>query len=498
MPSGLRTCPYCHQQALTLHTEHTGCYLECHHCGARGPRTAICQQATMHYYSGQESLLRSVIDESPDIILMKNWHGEFLLCNQTLARLYGTTPEAMLGKSDADFNPNQEQVQFYLENIQAIMRAGDTQVIYEQSTDAVSGEVRHFQSIKKPLRGADGSHRILVIAHDITELQRAHQLIEEKEKRYAYAMEAADVGIWDWDIPSGTVTHNSKWCQLLGLDQGMSQHDMAVLAQLIHPDDQPSMMAALNHALQGGSLYQHEQRMLRANGEVIWIHDRGRVMEYDEAGQPIRMVGSMSDITVRKQFEQRLETTTKALERTNARLEFLVSKRTAALERANRELQTMAFKDPLTGISNRIMLDNWLAKQCPANEIVLLMADVDHFKTINDRFGHKVGDQALVAVAQTLVDNTRQSDLVVRWGGEEFLIVLTALSSEQGFRIAEALRQQIAALELLPEQEKITLSMGLASGRVDQFDQAMTRADQALYHSKRAGRNQTTVLPESG
>jgi PAS domain S-box-containing protein len=113
-------------------------------------------------------LLRTVIDENPNIILLKDWHGRFLLGNRALAQLYGTTPEGLVGKDDGAFNPNREQVAFFLENVQGIMRRFETEVVFEESTDVATGQVRYFQSIKKPLRDADGNLQILVIANDIT------------------------------------------------------------------------------------------------------------------------------------------------------------------------------------------------------------------------------------------------------------------------------------------------------------------------------------------
>ncbi|TCK07271.1 sensor domain-containing diguanylate cyclase [Marinobacterium mangrovicola] len=489
-------CSYCGASALQIQKwDEATQFLGCNSCGARGPRTPLCKDPVLQ--SEGDSLLRTVIDESPDIIILKNWEGNFLLCNDTLAKLYDSTPEEMVGKSDADFNPNQEQVDFYLKNVQAVMRSGETQVVYEHSTDSITGEERYYQSIKKPLKGPDGSDRILVIAHDITELTQAHQEIEEKEKRYSYAMDAADVGIWDWDIPNNRVTHNAKWCQLLGLDDQMSEHHMDVLSGLLHPDDREEVMGAIQEALDGNGHYRHEHRMLVGNGEAIWVYDRGRVMEYDADGNPSRMVGSMSDISMRKEFEQRLEQTSRELEKANEGLELLVAERTAALELANQELKRMASRDPLTGVGNRMLFNEWIGLHNASTTLSVLMIDIDHFKQVNDRFGHERGDHVLLAIAQCLKDNIRTNDLLVRWGGEEFLLILVSVSPEQAIEIAESLRQKIEELSLLPSGEAITLSIGIASGNVESIDIAICGADKALYSAKRDGRNRSVMLPRS-
>ena len=120
---------------------------------------------------GDSDILRTVIDENPNIILMKDWDGRFLIGNRALASLYGTTPDELVGKDDGHFNPNADQVNFFLENVRAIMSQSETKIVMEESTDVATGETRYFQSIKKPLTAADGSKQILVIANDVTELK---------------------------------------------------------------------------------------------------------------------------------------------------------------------------------------------------------------------------------------------------------------------------------------------------------------------------------------
>ena len=105
--------------------------------------------------SDANTLLRTVIDENPNIIFMKDWDGKFLIGNHALADLYGTTTEDLVGKDDGAFNPNAEQVAFFLQNARDIMSQSETQVVLEESTHVVTGEVSYFQSIKKPIITAE-------------------------------------------------------------------------------------------------------------------------------------------------------------------------------------------------------------------------------------------------------------------------------------------------------------------------------------------------------
>ncbi len=499
MPVSVVSCPFCHSHApQALADEALRWTVRCPDCGAQGPASASEAEARERWSRAHQGaqLLRTVIDESPDIILMKDWDGRFLLGNRALATLYGTTPQELVGKDDGHFNPNREQVAFYLENVRSVMRGGQTQVVQESSTNAETGEVRHFHSIKKPLTGPDGEPRILVIAHDVTDLQRAHEAIEHRERSYAYAMAAAGEGIWDWDIASGTVVHNAKWCELFGFDTSHLIHRIDEFAALLHEDDRQTVEQALKAALAGDApAYEHEHRMRRQDGSVFWVLDRGRVVERDDGGQPLRMAGSVTDITERKRVEQMLLQTRDALAQSNAMLEQKVADRTAELARANSELTLLARRDALTGLPNRLAANERLHEEFARMKrtgtgYAVLMMDIDHFKAINDTHGHAVGDGVLRHTAELLKASVRESDFVARFGGEEFIAVLPATDSEGAQRVAEKIRQTVATVEA-PVMGHITLSIGLALADADHKDQeqALRAADGRLYEAKRAGRN---------
>ena len=253
-----------------------------------------------------DALFRTVANESRNIILVKDWFGRFVYVNKVLADLYGTTPEAMIGKDDGAFNPNAEQVAFYLNNIQAIMRRFEPEVVFEDSTDVATGQTRHYQSFKKPLRDPDGKLMILVIANDITDVRKAQQQAEASERQLRDVQNVIGEGVWDWTLATGTLHHNARWADVLGLDEGSGPHHFDDLTRLIHPDDTEAHLAALDVCLALGRPYQHEYRVTRPDGSQIWLHDRGDVVERDDNGAALRMVGSFSDITTRKQAEQAL------------------------------------------------------------------------------------------------------------------------------------------------------------------------------------------------
>ena len=276
---------------------------------------------------GQQKLLRTVIDESPDVIVMKNWDGNFVLCNKTVADLYKTTPDKMVGHDDGYFTGNEEQNRFFRENVQQVMSKMETEIVYESSTNAETGEVRHFQSIKKPLLNDKGEKQILVIAHDITDIIQARESIEESEKRYSYVMDATLEGIWDWDVATGALRHNDRWYSILGREENETPSTVDRFISKLHPDDRKMVMERVKACLEGKQEYYYsEHRMVKVDGSSTWVLDRGKVVERDEKGTPLRMVGSFTEINRRKQDEQSLkEAKTQAESANRAKSEFLAN-----------------------------------------------------------------------------------------------------------------------------------------------------------------------------
>lgn len=168
-----------------------------------------------------------------------------------------------------------------------------------------------------------------------------------------------------------------------------------------------------------------------------------------------------------------------------------------AISRYQAKLEAMASTDKLTGLLNRqafaMIAERVMARQRrSATPLSLLLLDVDHFKRINDTHGHRVGDQVLSNLARLLQANLRESDTTVRWGGEEFLILLQECDLVEAGRVAEKLRLGIAAAQLSPEAEGLAVSISIGVALVEQdetLEQAIGRADVALYNAKGAGRN---------
>jgi diguanylate cyclase (GGDEF)-like protein len=165
------------------------------------------------------------------------------------------------------------------------------------------------------------------------------------------------------------------------------------------------------------------------------------------------------------------------------------------------ELEELAMTDGLTGLLNRRSFDELLTRDLHRSCITgqatgLMLVDIDYFKPVNDRYGHPIGDLVIRRVAEVLKQGLRPEDSLARYGGEEFAILLRRVSTEELASIAERLRVSIEQTEFGPDKIRITASLGVVAGSVDSVLELMDRCDQALYESKRTGRNRVTFGAE--
>jgi diguanylate cyclase (GGDEF)-like protein/PAS domain S-box-containing protein len=304
------------------------------------------------------------------------------------------------------------------------------------------------------------------------ERRRADRALRESEERYALAIRGANDSLWDWDLKSNRLYLSPRWMAMLGAPEEDVRQSPSSWFDRIHPADRPAVLGALEDHLAGRSPhFEVEHRLLAADGTYLWMLVRGLAVR-DEHGVPYRMAGSHSDITARKQAEERL--------------------------------RHDALHDVLTGLANRRALfglvEAALARGRSAGETVgLLMFDLDHFKDINDTLGHEKGDLLLGAVAREVRTLVRPGDEVARLGGDEFAVLCVAIHGagelgEIAGKLVDRLREPLIAG---PHRFGITVSVGLAvAGPQTTADDLVREADLALYEAKRGGRNRYCFFDE--
>lgn len=210
------------------------------------------------------------------------------------------------------------------------------------------------------------------------------------------------------------------------------------------------------------------------------------VMEHVVTGLPLRDA-----------IEKGIQFAKSVIERTNCN-----AGQSQGIERALINLENMATRDTMTGLTNRraaerilqVADDNVIRNQTPYS---LLMVDIDHFKKVNDTFGHDVGDEAIKAVSNVLHNALRSGDTACRWGGEEFICILQNAQAEMAMQVAERIRHSIEEMDI-PVVNKITVSIGVATwdDKVRDWQALFKNADLGLYDAKHSGRNKLGVFTQ--
>ena len=337
------------------------------------------------------------------------------------------------------------------------------------------GLERHTHTRYVPDVLPDGSVAgFYVLASDVTPLKLTEQRLRDSEQQLNLALEGSQLALFDWNLATGEVFLGDQWAVMLGGKPAPTRTTNMALLDLVHPEDRAEVRRLLRDALKGvTSYYRAEHRVRARSGSWIWVQSHGKVVARDpRSGLALRLIGTNADVTERKRAETEL-----------------VQSR-ALLERA-------AQHDSLTGLPNRNLLgdrlEQGLARARRSRQLIsLFYVDLDHFKEINDEFGHAAGDALLRAFAERLNACVRETDTVARLGGDEFVILLEDIREESDARaiadkIVDAMRRDF---HVDSKTLRATTSIGIAFTRGEMtVEGLMKQADTALYEAKGAGRN---------
>jgi diguanylate cyclase (GGDEF)-like protein/PAS domain S-box-containing protein len=305
------------------------------------------------------------------------------------------------------------------------------------------------------------------VVQNITESKLAKRALQDSENRWKLALESTGDGVWDWHVPSGVEFYSKRLIEMYGFDEGEIASKAIELDQRTHPDDRVHMELARDAHFSGlAPTYFNEHRIRCKDGSWKWVLSRGMVISRDAEGRPLRMIGTHTDITERKNAE--------------------------AL------IRQQAFFDTLTGLPNRRMLRERLEQEIRRSrrdnqQLAILFIDLDHFKEVNDTLGHDSGDQLLIEAAQRIKQCVRDSDTVARMGGDEFTVILADISNTDHLEplLEKILRSMDALFQIGGEQVFVSASIGITLYPLDgsEIEDLFKNADQALYVAKGEGRN---------
>jgi PAS domain S-box-containing protein len=256
----------------------------------------------------QKNLLAAIIDNLPVGVFIKDAATlRYVVRNRFLEELNGDPMETSIGKSAHDLLPKEQADRSVATDRQAL-ESRKLVDIPEQEMLCRSGEQRLFHVRKVPLLDDRGRPQLLVgIADDITDRKRAEHALREGEARFNLAMESTGLGMWDWNVRTSEVWRHPRWARMLGYEPEEVRGHICMWREFCHPDDweraQGKLMAHMSGTVPD---YAAEYRMRKRNGAWLWVACRGKVIERDGDGTPLRMIGYIQDISESKQAESAL------------------------------------------------------------------------------------------------------------------------------------------------------------------------------------------------
>ncbi|MCB0010347.1 MAG: EAL domain-containing protein [Anaerolineales bacterium] len=299
------------------------------------------------------------------------------------------------------------------------------------------------------------------------ERKQAQLALQRSEERFSLAARAANDGLWDWDLAAGSVYYSQRWKEMLGYREEEIGTAITEWFDRVHPQDLKALKALLKSHRDGETI-EHEHRIRHRHGHYLWMLCRGLIV-CDSQGELKRVVGSLTDITRRRLAED--------------------------------QLKYDALHDVLTGLPNRVFFAEQLEETMRStgqDNLAVLFLDLDRFKVINDSLGHIVGDQLLSEVAIRLKSCLRPRDMLARFGGDEFVLLLRELNNvQEAVAVAEQLQDLLARpFELSGHRLFTSASIGIAfaDARHQEPKDLIRDADTAMYHAKADGKARCAIF----
>ena len=406
-----------------------------------------------------ETRLQMLVGQMPAIVWTIDQELRFTTCMGAALAQMGIDPSTAAGKTLAQyFGAGDEGFALVDQHRRAI--------VGEPATYDVLWHGHSFHVHVEPLRRPDGTIAGAIgVALDVTEREEAQDALRKSRTSLASAQSIARLGNWDFNLSTGELIWSDELFRIYGLDPAATKPSPGAFWNYDHPDDAETVRRIIEQAEVERQPYDVTHRIVRPDGAVRWVQERGE-FTFGPSGHPVRMVGTVHDITERREAEQRLA--------------------------------YLAHHDALTNLPNRTLLTDRLTQAVAharrLDQLVAVMfIDLDRFKNINDTLGHGVGDQLLEAVAKRVADSTREGDTVSRPGGDEFIAVLTDIRHvDDVAKVAQKIVRAIAQPYQVDGRELFaTASIGISMFPFDggDVDSLIKNADRAMYQAKETGRN---------
>ena len=434
----------------------------------------------------REPKFKELVEQTSAIVYTLNKEGKFTYISPKWFEILGSPVDSALGMhfSDAIHPDDCAKCTAFLQDITNRKKSNDR---IEYRVRHADGTWRWHKTFAAPFQDGSGNPDGLIgIAQDITEQKSMTEKLAISEERHRLLAENANDVIWTMgaDGSIGYVSPAIERVRGITPAEAMTQ----TLDQIHTPQ---SMAMVMDYFEKLGAAFRESLPPEKFCGELEYLRKDGSIMWADvqvipllaEDGKLIELLGVSRDISERKAYEESIKQAESEVRQANQ-----------ALAEANIRLECLAATDMLTGARNRRYFEQRSSAEMAESirygqKLALIMLDIDHFKVINDHFGHLAGDHVLQTLVARLQNNLRKSDLLARWGGEEFIVLSPHCSLSGAELLAEKLRSATVDSPF-PDVGRVSISLGVTEYHPgEEFDQWLQRTDKALYLAKSKGRN---------
>ncbi len=408
-----------------------------------------------------EAMLSSIINETRNAVILFDEHRKVILCNPTGEYFLASSSSDIIGKKFNQLIDSYECVDNnYQKAFNCLQYAQEKNVpskILEYKIKFHDGRERYFEISVSPYL-LNGKWLGLIIADDISLRKQEQEELKLSRNEYLALSENAPVGVMKCDLEGNITYTNMKVIEILG---SPSMEETKKINLLKFPlMIQYGLSKSLLECIRDKEPRTREMHYFSKWGKEVYLRTHSKPLEENGEVKEIQII--LDDITEEKRLEE--------------------------------TLRRLSVTDELTGVFNRRYMKNRIdeeidkAKQ-DGHEFSLIMFDLDHFKQINDQYGHNVGDNILEMFSAEINTVIDQKGILSRWGGEEFLILLPGKSVQQTSILAEELRKRLSQINII-ENRSVTASFGVTGyQKGDSISTLVKRVDDMLYQSKQGGRN---------
>ncbi len=252
-----------------------------------------------------EGEVTSILDTVPALIWYKDRDSRIVRANRAAAALAGRTPEEMAGRPHSEFFPPEAVARYRADDL-CVLESGEPLL---DKLDRIEDEAgtHYFRVDRVPYCNESGETiGLIVVAHDVTEQEKAERTLQVNEERLRRSQTFANIGTWDWDIQNGDLFWSERIAPLFGYEVGELETTYENFLNAVHPDDRELVSSAVGACVESGAEYNIEHRVVWPDGQVRWLSEKGDVVR-DADGNPLHMLGVVSDIHDRKMAEQALQ-----------------------------------------------------------------------------------------------------------------------------------------------------------------------------------------------